>query len=765
MQDLHKLMNKHMITKIHKVVKHVVLVSLLCINSVISIAQNKSGDTSIVFNLYNYAFKAIKTKPDSVDLYLNSAITYAEKHSVITNSTANSYYLLGSSFYRKSKFNDALLTFEKYRNIAEKLKNNSILFLANNAIANVYIEQGKPDVALIYYKKSLLLATNAGNKQNLGLIYNNIAFVYKDEGKYDEAINNLFKSIEINESIGNKLAIGNNYLQLSVIALRKDDFKTSIKYASLSLDIFEGLKRMDLVAISHNTLSAGYEASQDLKRAKSELEQSVVIAKKMNDLRAIALNSNRLGDLLFSNGFYKEALANYLESVSLTEKINLQRSLPYAYVSVGKCFLRMNNFIESERNLRHGLAEAIKNHQAEVITDAYKELSVLYHSMKKDSLAMDYLNKYNTQKDSLMKRQTSDKLAELETKYETEKKQKQIEALSSQTALQASNLKNQGLALSKNKLEIDNQQLALDKNKLQLNNQQLELSKGQYLLNQQKLESNSKGQKIKLLHNQNTIQKLEISKRNTTIMIIGILFLTAMLLAYQVYSRYKFKQEARLQAEVIHQQSLASKGIIEAEERERQRIAGELHDGVGQLFSTVKMNLDVLMERFLVKQPDADLLAEKTLAMVVESCAEVRSIAHQMMPNALVKTGLVSAVRDFINKIPADKIKISVSAKGINDRLESSTETVLYRVIQESVNNVIKHANATALDIQINTEPGEITVAIEDDGEGFDSKDKSKMNGIGLKNMISRVEYLKGTVDISSSPGKGTLVAIYIPLT
>jgi signal transduction histidine kinase len=135
-----------------------------------------------------------------------------------------------------------------------------------------------------------------------------------------------------------------------------------------------------------------------------------------------------------------------------------------------------------------------------------------------------------------------------------------------------------------------------------------------------------------------------------------------------------------------------------------------------------------------------------------------------MMPNALIKSGLVSALRDFINKIPSEKLKISLETKGIDKGLESTTETVLYRVIQESVNNVIKHAEATALDILLLCDEKEITVSIEDNGKGFNTGDKGKFSGIGLKNMISRVEFLKGTVDISSSPGKGTLVAIFIPL-
>lgn len=532
------------------------------IYSVSSFAQNQKRDTTIVFNFYSHALKAIQVKPDSVELYINSAIKYSNIHSVTTKSTAECYYILGDLFYKKANYGEALLAFENYRKLAEKLNNNSALFLANNALANVYIEQGKPDVALIFYKKSLSLAIASGNKQNLGLIYNNIAFVYKDEAKYDDAIDNLFKSIEINESIGNKLAIGSNYLQLSIISLRKNDNESAIKYATRSLELFEILKRKDQIVISHYILSAGYEGIHDLIRARSELEQAVAIAKIMNDPRAIALNSTRLGDLLFSDGHFKEALSNYLEAVSLMEKIHLQRSLSSAYVSVGKSYLKLNSYSESEKNLKRGLTEAKKNNQGEAITSAYKELSNLYHAMKKDSLAVEYINRYNNQKDSLITKQTSDKLAELQTKYETEKKEKQIETLNFQFALQASDLKNQRLALSKSELEIDNQQLDLDKKELKLNNQQLELRTQESLLKQQKLESDSRGQKIKLLNNQNTIQNLEISNRNTTIIIIAILFLIALLLGFQLYSRYKFKQEARLQTELLKEQTLASKGIL-----------------------------------------------------------------------------------------------------------------------------------------------------------------------------------------------------------
>ena len=102
--------------------------------------------------------------------------------------------------------------------------------------------------------------------------------------------------------------------------------------------------------------------------------------------------------------------------------------------------------------------------------------------------------------------------------------------------------------------------------------------------------------------------------------------------------------------------------------------------------------------------------------------------------------------------------------EGLDEKLDSNIETVLYRVIQECVNNVIKHAEATTLDISVVRDSNSISATIEDNGKGFDINDQEKIEGIGLKNILTRVNYLKGTIDFDSAPGRGTLVALHIPL-
>jgi signal transduction histidine kinase len=136
-----------------------------------------------------------------------------------------------------------------------------------------------------------------------------------------------------------------------------------------------------------------------------------------------------------------------------------------------------------------------------------------------------------------------------------------------------------------------------------------------------------------------------------------------------------------------------------------------------------------------------------------------------MMPNILLKSGLAKAIADFIDKIDQRVLKVQLHTEGLNDRIHENIEIVLYRVLQECVNNVIKHAGATHLDISLIHDQDGISVTIEDNGKGFLIDEITDQAGLGLKNMKARVEYLKGEIDFDSTPGTGTLVAIHIPTT
>ena len=224
---------------------------------------------------------------------------------------------------------------------------------------------------------------------------------------------------------------------------------------------------------------------------------------------------------------------------------------------------------------------------------------------------------------------------------------------------------------------------------------------------------------------------------------------------------------------MMKQQELATKAVIEAEENERQRIAKDLHDGVGQMMSAAKMNLSAFESEIHFNNNEQKRSFEKIIQLVDEGCKEVRHVSHNMMPNALLKNNLADAIQDFVDKLPArtgtngdnKTMKVHLYTEGLDERLDANVEIVLYRVIQECVNNVIKHAGATTLDISLIRDKEGISATIEDNGSGFDTADDEKFEGIGLKNITTRIEYLKGKVDFDSAPGRGTVVALHVPTT
>lgn len=261
------------------------------------------------------------------------------------------------------------------------------------------------------------------------------------------------------------------------------------------------------------------------------------------------------------------------------------------------------------------------------------------------------------------------------------------------------------------------------------------------------------------------LQQTAISRKNYLIIATSLALLLLLVTGYSVYRLYRRRQKAALQRTLLEQQELAMKAVMEAEEKERQRIARDLHDGIGQMMSAAKMNLSALESQLNIPEASQQASLTTVMNLVDDSCRELRHVSHNMMPHVLIKNNLALALGDFTGKLDKKDLTINLYTEGLEQRLDPATETVFYRVVQECVNNVLKHAHATRLDLSVIRDQESLSATIEDNGRGFDPGDPETAGGIGLSNIRSRIAYLKGTVDIDSNPGRGTLIAIHIPLT
>lgn len=258
-------------------------------------------------------------------------------------------------------------------------------------------------------------------------------------------------------------------------------------------------------------------------------------------------------------------------------------------------------------------------------------------------------------------------------------------------------------------------------------------------------------------------QQFQLSRKNY--LLIGSITLSVLtiLLAIVIIRNRRHKQEVRLQKVILEQQDVAAKSIVVAEENERKRIASDLHDGLGQMLTAARFNLNGISDSIIFLSDQEKLVFEKAVKLLDESCLEVRNVSHNIMPNALMKSGLGNAVKDFVEKIRSTQLQIVVNTSGINGNIDANVEIMIYRIIQECVNNTLKHSGATKLDISLVNDDEGLNLAIEDNGKGFDLGTLPAEKGIGMKNISTRTRYLKGTIDIDSRPGHGTLIVIHIP--
>ncbi len=280
-----------------------------------------------------------------------------------------------------------------------------------------------------------------------------------------------------------------------------------------------------------------------------------------------------------------------------------------------------------------------------------------------------------------------------------------------------------------------------------------------------------------MLNKERDFQNVELEKEQRTrwFLTVSAVLLVLMIFSLVLYYRQKMKnRELTMQrdAEINrrkleelkkNQKLYALDAMITGQEVERRRIAQDLHDGLGVLLSSVQMQFSAVQEE-IDKLQRLDVY-RRANEMLDEACSEVRKIAHNMMPGTLLKLGLIPALKDMCERIETSSTtQVEFHAFGLEKRLTEVMEITVYRLVQEALNNIVKHAAATEVLIQLSKNEEHLTVTIEDNGKGFDVVEAKKKEGMGLKNMESRVKYLNGELTIESQPGNGTTINIDIPV-
>ncbi|WP_160715104.1 tetratricopeptide repeat-containing sensor histidine kinase [Chitinophaga solisilvae] len=258
-----------------------------------------------------------------------------------------------------------------------------------------------------------------------------------------------------------------------------------------------------------------------------------------------------------------------------------------------------------------------------------------------------------------------------------------------------------------------------------------------------------------------------LSARNTLLTLWLLAAVSIALVIASAFTLFYYRNNKKLseQKEINYQQQLRemeqqqqlgiSRAMLEGEERERRRVARDLHDGLGGMLAGVKIKLSNLGAGH-----DHHAALHNIVGQLDSSMKELRLIARNLMPESLLKFGLETALKDLCESLRSEHTQIDFQAFGIEPDIAEPVQVTIYRIVQETLTNAIRHANASEILLQCSQNGDAFFITVEDNGKGFDLSGIANAAGIGMSNIKNRVKYLKGKLDISSVLNEGTTINI-----
>jgi signal transduction histidine kinase/tetratricopeptide (TPR) repeat protein len=591
-------------------------------------------------------------------------------------------------------------------------------------------ETSNPETAKAYYRKSGAISEQIGYTTGYCKYAAYYTSVLNMQGQYDSSIVINQKSLEVAQASKNQLWIAKNLFNIGNCYNYKQQYQTALEYYQKALPYFEAINNKVYLAQASDVLQMLYQNMQQYNKAivYGEKAVSLYAGQPNSNIRGYALmnlsinyinvnppqpgkamegynealriaraNKNlyfesavlvNLADFHYRAGQIEKAKEKYSEALALENQTGNEEGTCISLRGLAMCELFMKNFDSSAKLLEKALAIAQKN-------DFLKLKEQCYTALYELSLARNDFRQYQKfvhQSDSVKLLLLNDEVLrttqELETKYETQQKQADIQLL----------------------------------------------------------------QKDKKLRN------VYISALAIALLLVaatGALFLNN-----QKRKRLLAEKDAELKAQRIgelekEKQLTATQSLLEGENAERKRLARDLHDGLGGMLSVVKLNLVNMKGNAMMSESDVSVF-HKALEMLDGSIRELRRVAHNLMPESLMRYGLKPALSDFCGSVS----HVNLHFFGEERRLEEKFEVTVFRIVQELVNNAIKHANAAQINVQVIIESDRLNLVVQDNGKGFDVAQTDTSQTTGLSSIRSRVESLGGHIDLISAPGKGTEVQI-----
>lgn len=565
-------------------------------------------------------------------------------------------------------------------------------------------QQSEFDSLLFYARQSQKAFLKIADTMGLSSTYTNIGRGYHLLGQLDSAVVNFFRAIDLVEAYRPSPSfykvhlrqVGNVYNNLGITYLEKGDLTNARKFYYKAIAKKKELG--DLTEVGNMMINLGgikFE-SGDPAGARSYLDTAAYYYNQTHHIPGLIMctgNSAAVSNMLEE---YPQAINYAKESVNLAKNVNDQTNIALGFIHLGTAYWKLANKKLSDIYLDSAFVVGRKIESKNIIHEV-QNLRYEFALEEKDfEKALKYRNQYFATQDSMYQIQKTREISELETRYKTSEKEKEIAFLSQQAELQEAKL-----------------------------------------------------------------------ERNTFLMVGMIfMFIGLILVFYLLRIKAQNKFNAQLQEQKISIRENQIKAVIASQEQERKRFAKDLHDGMGQLFSALQLNIQAMTKPNKDPETQAELFDNST-KLLQDIHGEIRNIAFNLMPQTLLQSGLIAALEELIVRINrTNQLTVQLSVFDLDNRLPELMEVSLYRITQEFLSNIMKYSHAKNVFLNLTQHEDELIYTIEDDGKGYDLEHFRNNEGNGWRNINSRISLIKSSIEIETQPNSnGSTVIIQIPTT
>lgn len=601
-----------------------------------------------------------------------------------------------TTYYMDVNLDTSLIYANQMLDLAVIHHKDSLASRALSLMGLIYDYKIETDSSRYFHNKAIQYSQLTNQKNAESVAYNNLAILEWNAQNFEATLENLQNALRIAEETGNKEMQGTSLGNIAVICLRMTQYRKAIDYCFKAIELNAEMNHELSDAESYHNMSLCYDKMGLLDSAKWALEQAFVEIDKFPDLRIEGLVYGAAGAVAFSEGKYDQALENTIRSYEINVELE-SISQVNNLVNLSVMYYAIGDY-KKGIDIADEAQELIDaGYIVDNSKDVYLYRAINAAAMVNRDLTISSIQTYLEMIDSTYSEQTANAISELEVKYETEKQKRQLLIEKNKSAKQELELKNTNLRVA--------------------------------------------------------------NRNNWLILVVSIALLVIVI---SIYLSQKGKQRVQIEkARIIQdQQNQNTELLIELQENERKRIAKDLHDGVGQQLSGLRMSWSALLQEIDPLNQETINKMEVLTEQLSHSMEEVRAISHVMMPKTLQELGLVPALENLLDKtFRFAAINYRFEQHNATERYGEKIEICFYRIAQELINNCIKHADASNLSVQLIRSKKYLTMLVEDNGKGIEIDYKS---GHGMANIETRIKAIGGDINYETNPEGGTIAIVRV---